>query len=73
MSNIEKKIFEKYFVLTERQRSKRHDKAIHHSQLKIGTAQAKHGLCGRFHGQLGKYMYQMNPARKITRPITDHV
>lgn len=73
MSSTEKNNFLKYFILTERQRSKQRDKVIHHSQLKIGKAHAKHRLCGRFHGQLGKYMYKMDPAQKITRPITDHV
>lgn len=64
---------ENNFILTEKQRSIQCDKAIHHSQLKIGKAHANHGLCGRFHGQLGKYMYKMDPAQKITKPITDHV
>lgn len=29
-------------------------------------------FCGRFHGQLGKYTYKMDPAPKITKPITDY-
>lgn len=73
MSITEGNNFLKYFILAEKQRSTQHDKAICHSQLKIGKAHAKHGLCGRFHGQLGKYMYKMDPAQKITKPITDHV
>lgn len=73
MSITEGNNFLKYFILAEKQRSTQHDKAIYHSQLKIGKAHAKHGLCGRFHGQLGKYMYKMDPAQKITKPITDHV
>lgn len=73
MSITEGNNFLKYFILTEKQRSTQHDKAIHHSQLQIGKAHAKHGLRRRFHGQLGKYMYKTDPAQKITEPITDHV
>jgi hypothetical protein len=66
-------MFLSIFIPTEKQRSTQHDKAIYHSQFKIGKAHAKHRLCGRFHGQLGKYMYKADPAQKITKPITDHV
>lgn len=38
-----RKTFFKAFASTEGQRSKRRDKAIHHSQLKIGHAHARHG------------------------------
>lgn len=73
MSITEETNFLKHLILAERQGSKQHDKAIYHSQLKIGKAHAKHRLWGRFHGQLGKYMYKMDPTTKITKPITDHV
>lgn len=69
----EENIYFKVLYSTERQRSKQRDKAIHHSQLKIGKAHAKHRFCGRFHGQLGKYTYKVDPALKIMKPITDHV
>lgn len=66
-------IYFKVFYSTERQRGSQRDKAIHHSQLQTGKAHAKHRFCGRFHGQLGKYMYKVVSAPKIMKPITDHV
>lgn len=40
-------------------------KAIHHRQLNTGQAHARHGLRGRFHAQLGKYMEKMDPAPRL--------
>lgn len=69
----EENIYFKVFYSTERQKGKQRDKAIHHHQLKIGKAHAKHKFCGKFHGKLGKYTCKVTSAPKIMKPITGHV